>query len=169
MVCTLEVKDFAETPLSLDAYSVYQKNYDPIEFYSAGMRRVTGFLDGKKTRQRLLLTTSQGRYYPKRRTNTFNYPLIDTLTKNFWTGVVRPVRWHHKGRCYGSEAKFVVTLVDADGKDEIVPIYPGDHEMIRKFRNFRLSLEAIESKQEHLSVFCTSRLPLAICLASTLM
>ena len=82
----IEVENFTETPLSLDDYSVYQKKYDPIEFYSNGMRRVTGFLDGKKTRQRILLTTSQGRYYPRRRTNTFNDPLIDTISKNYSTG-----------------------------------------------------------------------------------
>ena len=46
----IEVEDFTETPLSLDAYSVYQKKYDPIKFYSVGMRRVTGFLDRRKTR-----------------------------------------------------------------------------------------------------------------------
>ena len=84
---------------------------------------------------------------PKLRRNTFNDPLIDTSTKNSWTGDVRPVRWLHEARCYGSEAKFVVTLVNADGKDEIVPTYPGDHE-IRKFRNFRLTREAMETNEE---------------------
>ena len=142
----IEVEDFTENPLTLGVYSVYHKKYDPIEFYSAGMRRVTGFLDGKKTRQRILLTTSQGRYYPKRRTNTFNDPFLDTILKNYTTGVVLPVRWLHKGRCYGSEAKFVVTFANADGEDEVVAIYPRDHE-IRKFRNFSLTQEAIESKQ----------------------
>ena len=142
----IEVEEFTDNPLTLDAYSVYQKKYDPIEFYSAGMRRVIGFLDDKKTRQRILLTTSQGRYYPKRRTNTFNDPFLDTILKNYTTGVVLPVRWEHKGRCYGSEAKFVVTFVNADGEDEVVPIYPRDYE-IEKFRNFRLTREAIESKQ----------------------
>jgi len=104
---------------------------------------------------------------PKLGRNTFNDRLIDTSTKNSWTGDVRPVRWLHEGRRYGSEAKFVVTLVNADGKDEIVPIYLSDHQ-IRKFRNFRLTLEAMESRQE-LESFLQSRLPLAICVASTLM
>ena len=142
----IEVEDFTENPLTLGVYSVYRKKYDPIEFYSVGMSRVTGFLDGKNTRQRILLTTSQGRYYPKRRTNTFNDPFLDTILKNYSTGVVLPVRWLHKGRCYGSKAKFVVTFANANGEDEVVPIYPGDHE-IRTFRNFRLTQEAIESKQ----------------------
>ncbi len=142
----IEVEDFTDTPLTLDAYSVYHKEYDPIEFYSAGMSRVTGFLDDKKTRQRILLTTSQGRYYPKRRTNTFNDPMLDTILKNYTTGVVLPIRWSYKGLSYGSEAKFIVTFSNASGEDEIVTIYPRDYE-IRKFRNFRLTREALESKQ----------------------
>ena len=142
----IEVEDLTENPLTLGVYSVYRKKYDPIEFYSAGMSRVTGFLDGKHTRKRILLTTSQGRYYPKRRTNTFNDPFLDTILKNYTTGVVLPFRWLHKGRCYGSEAKFVITFANADGEDEVVPIYSRDHE-IETFRNFRLTKEAIESKQ----------------------
>ena len=142
----IEVEDFSDNPLTLGTYSVYHKKYEPIEFYSHGMTRVTGFLDGKKTRQRILLTTSEGRYYPKRRTNTFNDPFLDTILKNYTTGVVFPIRSLHKGHSYGSAAKFVVTFASADGKDEVVPIYPRDHE-IRKFRNFRLTQEAIESKQ----------------------
>ena len=46
----IEVEDFTQSPLSLEAYSVYQQKYDPIEFYSHGFSRVTGFLDDKKTR-----------------------------------------------------------------------------------------------------------------------
>ena len=142
----IEVEDLIETPLTLDAYSVYRRKYDPVEFYSHGMTRVTGFLDGKKTRQRIMLTTSQGRYYPKNRTKTFDDPFLDTILKNYTTGVVRPERLRYKGHSYGSEAKFVVTFANGDGTDEVVPIYPHDHEIV-KFQNFGLTKEAIESKQ----------------------
>ena len=142
----IEVEDFTEHPLSLDAYSVYQQKYDPVEFYSHGMSRVTGFLGDKKSRQRIVLTTSQGRYYPRRGTKTFDDPFLDTILRNITTGVVHPERLTHKGRSYGSEAKFVVTFSNADGTEEVVPIYPRDYE-IRKFRNFKLTREAIESQQ----------------------
>ena len=52
----------------------------------------------------------------------------------------------YKGHSYGSEAKFILTLNNADGRDEVIPIYPRDYE-IRKFRNFALTREAIESQQ----------------------
>lgn len=142
----IEVEDFTETPLCLGAYSVYQNKYEPVEFYSHGARRVTGFLDGRKTRQRIVLTTAQGRYYPKRGTKTFDDPFLDTILKNYTTGVVHPRRLQYKGHSYGSEARFVVTFNNADGKDEVVPIYPHDYK-IKKFRNFTLTKEAIESQQ----------------------
>ena len=142
----VEVENLTEHPLSLDAYGVYQKKYDPVEFYSHSIRRVTGFLDDKKTRQRIVLTTSQGRYYPKRGTKTFDDPFLDTILKNFTTGVVHPERLSYKGRIHGSEAKFVVTFTSADGKEEVVPIYPRDYE-IKKFNNFALTKEALESQQ----------------------
>ncbi len=142
----IQVEDFNESPLSLDAYSVYQGKYDPIEFYYFGMKRVTGFLNDRKARQRIMLTTSQGRHYPKRGTKTFDDPFLDTLKKNYATGVLHPMRWLHEGRCYGSEARFIVTLTYADGKDDVVPIYPRDYE-VKKFRNFALTRRAIESKR----------------------
>ena len=142
----IEVEDFTESPLSLEAYSVYQQKYDPIEFYSHGFSRVTGFLDDKKTRHRIVLTTSQGRYYPKRGTKTFDDPLLDTILRNYTTGVVHPERLPYKGHSYGSEAKFIITLNNADGREEVIPIYPRDYQ-IRKFRNFALTREAIESQQ----------------------
>ena len=142
----IEVEDFTENPLSLDAYNVYRQKYDPVEFYSHGISRVTGFLGDKKSRQRIVLTTSQGRYYPRRGTKTFDDPFFDTLRRNITTGVVHPERLTHKGHSYGSEAKFVVTFSDAEGKEEVVPIYPRDYE-ISKFRHFTLTREAIESQQ----------------------
>ncbi len=142
----IEVENFTDNPLSLDAYSVFQQIYDPVEFYSHGMSRVTGFLGDKKSRQRIVLTTSQGRYYPRCGTKTFDDPFLDTILSNITTGVVHPERLKHKGRSYGSEAKFVVTFSNADGTEEVVPIYPHDYE-IRKFRNFKLTREAIESQQ----------------------
>lgn len=142
----IEVEDFTEKPLSLGAYSVYQKEYDPIEFYFHGMSRVTGFLDDRRTRQRIVLTTSRGRYCPKRGTKTFDDPFLDTILRNYTTGVVRAMRLEYKGRSYGSEAKFVVEFGGVDGTKEMVPIYPHDYE-IRKFHNFRLTRDALETRQ----------------------
>lgn len=141
----IEVEDFTERPLSLDAYGVYQQEYDPVDFYSHGLSRVTGFLSDEKVRQRLVLTTVQGRYYPKRGTKTFDDPFLDTILRNYYTGVVHPMRLTYKGRSYGSNAKFVVELITDDGAEERVPIYPHDYQ-IRKFSNFSLTRESLDSQ-----------------------
>ena len=142
----LEVEDFTENPMTLGPYSVYQKKYDPIEFYSEGMGRITGLLDNEKVRRRIVLTTSQGRHNPKLGIRAEDDPMLDTILKNYWTWVVRPERWSFKGRCYGSEAKYIVTFDGNDGKEEIVPIYLGDY-TIKKFRHFSLTKASLESKQ----------------------
>ena len=142
----IEVEDFTENPLTLGPYCVFQKKYDPIEFYSHGMSRLTGVLENEKKRRRIVLTTSQGRHNPKLGIRTGDDPMIDSILKNYWTGVARPERWSFKGRCYGSEAKFIVTFAGNDGKEEIFAIYPRDHE-IRRFRDFSLTEESLESKQ----------------------
>ena len=141
----IEVEDLTEEPYSLGPYSVYQKKYDPIEFYSHGMTRITGIL-GKGKRQRIVLMTSQGRHDSKPGLRMTDDPMLDTILKNYWTGVMRPERWLFKDRCYGSEAIYIITFFDNDDKEEVVPIYPGDHE-IRKFRKFSLTKESLESKQ----------------------
>ena len=141
----IEVEDLTENPLTLGPYSVYQKKYDTIEFYSHGMRRVTGVLDDRKKRRRIVLATSQGRHNSKHGI-MLEDPMLDTILKNHWTGVVRPERWSFKGRCYGSEAKFIITFVGNDGQEEIVPIYPKDYE-IQKFSDFTLTKDSLGSKQ----------------------
>ena len=142
----IEVEDFTENPKKLGPYSVFQKKYDPIEFYSHGMKRLTGVLGEHDKRRRIVLLTSQGRHNSKSGIRMKDDPMLDIILKNHWTGVVRPERWSFKGRCYGSEAKYIVTFVGDDGKEEIVPIYPRDHE-ISKFREFKLTGESLESKQ----------------------
>ena len=141
----IEVEDFTEKPLELGPYGVYQKQYDPIEFYSHGLRRVTGVLGENVKRRRIVLVTSQGRHDSKSSMMKSDDPMLDTILKNHWTDVVRPERLSYKGRSYGSEAKYIVTFVDGD-KEEIIPIYARDDE-VTKSRDFKLTTEALESKQ----------------------
>ena len=141
----VEVEDFTENPMTLGPYSVYQKEYDPIEFYSEGMSLITGVLDNENVRRRIVLTTSQGRHNPKPGIKAEDDPMVDSILKNYWTGVVRPVRWSFKGRCYGSEAKYIVTFEGNGGKEETVPIYPDDYR-IKKFRDFGLTKASLQSK-----------------------
>ena len=140
------VEDFAENPLTLDPYGVYQKEYDPIEFYTHGLSRLTGVLDDETKRRRIVLTTSEGRHIPKSSTRAFDDPLLDTILTNFSTGIARPNRLFYKGRSYGSEAKYILTLVGRDREEAVIPIYPRDYE-VKKIRDVSLTRESLESKQ----------------------
>ena len=142
----VEIEDLTENPLTLDPYGVYQKEYDPIEFYTHGLSRLTGLLDDETKRRRIVLTTSEGRYMPKSGTRVFDDPLLDTILKNFSTGIARPNRLFYKGRSYGSGAKYILTLFDRDLKEEVIPIYPRDYE-VKKIRDVSLTRESLESKQ----------------------
>lgn len=140
------VEDLIDNPLTLGPYEVYQKEYDPIEFYTHGLSRLTGLLDDNTKRRRIVLTTSEGRYIPKSDTRTYDDPFFDTILKNFSTGIARPHRLFYKGRSYGSEAKYILTLVDHDRKESVIPIYPRDYET-KKIRDVSLTRESLVSKQ----------------------
>ena len=142
----IEIEDFSDDPLILEAYGVIQRKYDPIEFYSGGTNRVTGVSCHRGVRHRIVLITSQGRHYPKFNTREREDLILESLMKNHSTRVVRPVRGFYKGRCYGSEAKYAITFTNRNGEEEVVPVYTGDHEAM-KFRRFQLTRESIESKQ----------------------
>lgn len=142
----IEVENLTDNPLTLGPYDVYQKEYDPIEFYTHGLRRLTGLLDDITKRRRIVLTTSQGRHIPKSSTRTYDDPLFDTILTNFSTGIARPHRLFYKGRSYGSEAKYILTLIGHDQEEIVIPIYPRDYE-VKKIRNVCLTRESLESKQ----------------------
>ena len=142
----IEVEDFTQEPLTLDPYAGFQKEYDPIDFYSHGNQRVTGFFNDKKVRTRILLITSLGRHYPRSDAKSSDDPWLDQIGTNITTTVLSPRRLTYKGRSYGSEAKFIVTLSRGGQEDQVAPIYPDDYR-IHKFRNFGLTEWSLESKQ----------------------
>ena len=141
----IQIEDFTQQPLVLEPYGFFSREYDPVEIYAVDSRQVLKVLDSNKGRQRLVLVTSQGRYYPKRGLRTW-HPIMQALSKNHATGVVRPVRRNYKGHCYGSEVNLIITFTNSDDTEEVIPIYPRDHEL-KKFGNFQLTKEATESKE----------------------
>ena len=141
----VDIDDFDEQPLILEPYGSFRKQYDPIEFYAGGMYRWTGVFADRRARQKLVLATAEGRYSPKRWIKAWD-PVYEVLSTNRTTIVVNPIRLIYKGRSYGSETKYIVTFTDADGREEIVPIHATDHQ-VRKFRDFRLTTEALKTRE----------------------
>ena len=141
----IQIEDLTQQPLVLEPYGFFSREYDPVEIYVEGSHKLTKVLDSDRGRMRVVLVTSQGRYYPRRGLSNW-HPIFQALSKNFATAVGRPVRRNYKGRCYGSEVNFFITFTNSDDTEEVVPIYPGD-DRSKKFRNFRLTKEATESRE----------------------
>ena len=141
----IQIEDFTEQPLVLEPYGFFSREYDPVEIYAVDSRRLAKVFDSDKGRRRVVLVTSQGRYYPRMGLRTW-HPIVQALSKNHATGVVWPVRRNYKGHCYGSEVNLIITFTNSDDAEEVIPIYPEDHR-IKKFGNFQLTKEATESKE----------------------
>lgn len=141
----IELEDFEDNPLILKPFEIYAKQFDPVDFYSVSMKRINlnNLLDSKKTKSRLVLSTADGRYDVKEWINRWN-PIVDFF-RNHMTAVIQPIRSTYKGRSYGSNAKYIVDVKTASGKEETIAIYPRDYEVYR-FRNFRIPREALDSK-----------------------
>ena len=141
----IQIEDFTQQPLVLEPYGFFSREYDPVEIYAVGNSKLTKVFDSDRGRRRVVLVASQGRYYPKRGLRKW-HPIGQALNYNYATGVVWTLRRNYNGQCYGSEANFVITFTNGDDSEEMVPIYPIDHE-IKKFRNFPLTKDATESKE----------------------
>ena len=140
----LKIEDFEDAPLILKPFETYSKQYDPVDFYSVSTKRIdlNKLWDSRK--HKIILSTSDGKYVIKKRINKWDP--IPGFFKNYMTAIIQPMRLIYKNKCYGSNAKFIVEIELKDGKEEIIPIYPRDYQ-IRKFRNFRLTKESLNSKE----------------------
>ena len=141
----VQIEDLTEKPLVLEPYGFFTREYEPVETYVESGRRIIQMFESIKGKRRIVLVTSQGRHYPKGGLKKW-HPIFQALDENCATGVVWPVRRTYKGHCYGSEVNFIVALTNNDDTEEVIPIYPRDHEL-KKFRHFQLTKEATESKE----------------------
>ncbi len=141
----LEIDDFEDAPLVLGAFESFRKEYGPLEFYSAGTRRIliNDLFANKSVKRRLVLSTSDGKHTVRRLIPIWN-PVTEFF-RNYMTGIARPIRSTYKGKAYGSSTIFLVELEQEGGTSQVLPIYPRDHES-RRFKRFRLTPEALESK-----------------------
>lgn len=142
----IEIDDFENNPLILRPFEIFYKEYDPIDLYSIGMGRIlmNDLLDDKSIKRRIVLSTSEGKYIVK---DPINYwDPIGLFFQNYATAIIRPLRSTYKGKSYGSNAKFIIEFKMENGSEEVIPIYPRDYEL-KKFKNFSLTKESLESKE----------------------
>lgn len=141
----VEIEDFDENPLILKPFEAYSKEYDPIDLYSVNLNRIdlNKLFSDKKVKKQIILSTSDGKYEVRSWIKWWD-PVYDFF-KNHLTAVIHPRRATYKGKSYGINAKYIIEIKTENGREEVVPIYPRDYE-IKKFRNFGLTKEALNSK-----------------------
>jgi hypothetical protein len=140
------VEDFGTEPLILGAYQTYQKEYDPIEFYTFNMRRlkVGELLKDRKVKKCLMLSTSDGRYKVRKQLRVWN-PVF-SFFQNHLTIVVQPVRTEFKGKGYGSNVAFLVELELPRQQEQVIAIYRDDYKY-KRFKDLGLTRESLKSKE----------------------
>ena len=140
----LQIEDFENSPLVLKPFDTYRKEYDPIEFYTSSLHWIllNELLHDKRAVKRLVLSTSQGKYFP-RPLRTWD-PVL-SFFQNHTITVIRPARSTYKGKAYGSNVIYLIEVTLENGAEQILPIHPRDYE-IRRFRSFRFTKDCLVSK-----------------------
>lgn len=142
----VELEDFEEKPLILKAYETYQQDFGPIQFYGLNGNRFSlkKLFSDRKIKKRLVLSTGDGKYVVPKSISQWN-PILD-MFKNHSTAVLRTVATTHKGKYVGANIKFVVEFFGENKKEEIVLLREQDFR-IKRFNDFQLTQESLESKQ----------------------
>lgn len=140
----IEIDNFEDKPLVLNPFEVFKKEYDPIDFYSVNTSRISinNLIDNKKVKKQIILSTSNGKYKVRKKIRHWS-PNCDFF-KNYMTGIIHIKRCTYKGKSYGLNLKYIVTIKYNDESEEVIPIYPNDYE-IKKFKKFNLTEEALKS------------------------
>jgi hypothetical protein len=144
--CLLLLETLEEDPLILKPFEVYTKEYDPVDFYSMSMKTLDLKLMLKPKRRnkiRIVLSTGEGLYHVKQSIRIRS--AYGLFFRNYRTAIAQPKRSYHKGRAYGGNAKYLLELVDSNGEEAFVPIYPEDHK-VQKFRAFPLTYQSLTSR-----------------------
>ena len=143
----LLIESFKNKPLILKPFEVYYKEFDPLLFYSASMKRISvqKVLQNRKIKRRILLSTTDGKYTVK--ASTKRWSPISIFFKNYMTVLISPVRIPYKGKYYGGRVKYLVELKSKNKKEQVIDFYEGDDE-IKKFKKFSLTKESLENEKK---------------------
>ena len=142
----LEIEDCVDDPLVLEPFGVCHKSYGPVDFYASNLNRVrlNNVLEDRKTRRRIILSTSSGRYTVDE--NIRQWTPIAVGFRNQFTGWFRAYRSTYEGKIYGSRIRFRVRLTTTGGKERTVAIH-SSADRYNVFADFKLTAEALKSKE----------------------
>ncbi len=142
----LQLENFENKPLILKPFEVYYKEFDPVVFYSAGVKKVSisNLLHNRKINKKILLSTTKGQYTVKTNINKW-HPILK-LFDNHYTALVDPIRYSIKGKNYGNRISYVLILKHLNG-EEIIKINDKRESDLR-FQNFTFTQESLENPEK---------------------
>ena len=118
----VEVEDLASSPVVLEPYGAWYREYEPVDAYVGNLCRWTEIFKSWPRRQRILLITSEGRHIAKFPKPTLNPALYGHL-KNHATVEVKPQRLKINGQYYGSKARYLCAITNGAGQRREFPMY----------------------------------------------
>lgn len=141
----VEIDNFGDTPLILKPFEAFNKEYGHIDLYSVSMRKIdlNKLFRNDNVKKRIVISTSRGKYVVKDHVRYWD-PIVDFF-KNYSTAVINIRRTVYKNKSYGSNVLYIVDMETKNG-EQIIPIYPGDHELI-KFKKINLTEDCLKSKE----------------------
>ncbi len=139
------IEDFERDPVILKPFETIKREYEPLDFYGLNSKKVRAgdLLDRRKNKIRLVISTSQGKYTIRKSIRRWNPVMM--VFRNHMTGLIRPIRYRFEGKSYGSNAKYIIQFTTSSGDLNLIPVYKEDYN-IKKFKNFSLSKESLDSR-----------------------
>lgn len=140
----LELENFEDNPLIIKPFEVYNKNFDPILFYSESLSRIKldKLLKNSKVKKKVLLYTTEGTYQVKAHIKMTNP--ISLFFKNNATAIIHPNRLRYEDKAYGKNIKFLVEFFIDNGEKQIISLLENSYKY--KFKGFVLTKESLKDK-----------------------
>jgi hypothetical protein len=148
----IELENHEKNPLILKAYETYRASLGPIMFHSIGFNKINmkRLIEDKKTKKRLILSTSNGKYSVPKPTKIWNPTSV--FFKNNFTGLVRPVVADHKGKKIGGNIRFIVDITQKSGETTTTLLKEDDYR-VQIFEQFTLTETSLKSKNNLIQFF----------------
>ncbi|MQY43442.1 hypothetical protein GG681_12390 [Epibacterium sp. SM1969] len=149
---TIKLESFEDDPTIIKPFEVIKRTYDPVDFYSFNMKKfdLNGLIDDRYQKNRLMLSTSDGRLVVKRPIPLWNP--VHAWFSNYMNVTFEARRALFDGRGFGGNVLYLVNLYDGTEKKQVLPLYPGEAKF-KWYRDLGGTNESLEAAEKVKAVF----------------